>query len=326
MFALVSALEVVNSLFLVVAGSELFLLRGRGGGWPVLPPGLKRRVAVGLCALALLNLAVRLPLWLDYHYTHGSFFLHRLASWSIEWVVAPAVALSHLAGSSGAVSALLWTLVWAFVRARWGLSWPALLCKHVPPPACLRERVFESEVVPGLWRGGGAFPGAVAWGRLLACGVVLLTAVLFRLAGMDDYLHHTESLRVVGIALLFVVLNILDVRRHDPDILPADYVRALARAIAYAIPAFPVAAVVISTAFLVLVSLFELVHVDPHRLSSAIYYGTLYGPLYVIYWKIKVDLVGGGSTVLPSMVGSGGEGAAVSNTEAVRRARMSAMG
>jgi hypothetical protein len=179
-------------------------------------------------------------------------------------------------------------------------------------------------VVPGLWRGGGAFPGAVAWGRLLACGVVLLTAVLFRLAGMDDYLHHTESLRVVGIALLFVLLNILDVRRHDPDILPADYVRALARAIAYAIPAFPVAAVVISTAFLVLVSLFELMHVDPHRLSSAIYYGTLYGPLYVIYWKIKVDLIGGGSTVLPSMVvGSGGVGA---STEAVRRARMSAMG
>ena len=62
-------------------------------------------------------------------------------------------------------------------------------------------------------------------------------------------------------------------------------------AVAFALLVFPVAAVAIGTAFLVLVSLVEMLGLDPHFLSSLIYYGVLYGPFYLIYWKAKRDLV-----------------------------------
>lgn len=46
---------------------------------------------------------------------------------------------------------------------------------------------------------------------------------------------------------------------------------------------FPFAAVLISTAFLVLVSVVQFIGLDPHFLNGAIYYGTLYGPFYLAY-------------------------------------------
>lgn len=46
---------------------------------------------------------------------------------------------------------------------------------------------------------------------------------------------------------------------------------------------FPFAAVLISTAFLLLVSIVQFIGLDPHFLNGAIYYGTLYGPFYLAY-------------------------------------------
>ena len=43
--------------------------------------------------------------------------------------------------------------------------------------------------------------------------------------------------------------------------------------------------------FFVLVTICDLIHVDPNFLQWPIYYGTLYGPFSVVYWKVKKNWV-----------------------------------
>ena len=97
-------------------------------------------------------------------------------------------------------------------------------------------------------------------------------------------------------------LNFADIRRHDPDLAVSHCGRAfLIHAFLYVLPAFPaLAAIGISTDFLVLVSAFEAAHLDPHMLNQSIYYGTVYGLLWLLYRKAKLNLVGKAS-LLPTV-------------------------
>ena len=69
------------------------------------------------------------------------------------------------------------------------------------------------------------------------------------------------------------------------------FLNTLWSAIAFALLVFPLSAIAIGTVLLMLVSIVEMVGIDPHFLSSLVYYGVLYGPFYVVYWKAKNQLV-----------------------------------
>ena len=69
------------------------------------------------------------------------------------------------------------------------------------------------------------------------------------------------------------------------------FLSSLWSAVAFALLVFPLAAVAIGTALLVLVLIVEMLGLDPHFLSALVYYGVLYGPFYLVYWKAKQTLV-----------------------------------
>ncbi len=53
------------------------------------------------------------------------------------------------------------------------------------------------------------------------------------------------------------------------------------------LPIYPFAAVVISFGCLLVITIFEDLHIDTVLLNGPIYYCTLYGPLIMIYWDVK---------------------------------------
>ena len=64
------------------------------------------------------------------------------------------------------------------------------------------------------------------------------------------------------------------------------------------LPVYPFLAVVISFGFLFVITAFEKLHLPLQVLNGPIYYGTLYGPLMMLYWDVKKQLHDRGN-VLP---------------------------
>ena len=64
------------------------------------------------------------------------------------------------------------------------------------------------------------------------------------------------------------------------------------------LPVYPFLAVVISFGFLFVITLFEKLHLPSDILNAPIYFGTLYGPLIMMYWDVKKTVVRSGN-VLP---------------------------
>ena len=57
------------------------------------------------------------------------------------------------------------------------------------------------------------------------------------------------------------------------------------------LPIYPFLAVIISFGFLLVITIFETLHLDLSVLNGPIYYGTLYGPFSLIYKHVKQDIV-----------------------------------
>ena len=80
------------------------------------------------------------------------------------------------------------------------------------------------------------------------------------------------------------------------------FIRQLLQSFCRLLPVYPFLAVLISFGFLFLITTFETLHLPLEILNMPIYYGTLYGPLGLMYWDVKKcvvrDLVKGGS-ILP---------------------------
>ena len=55
------------------------------------------------------------------------------------------------------------------------------------------------------------------------------------------------------------------------------------------LPVYMPAAVAISCGFLVVITLVENVGISPDFLNIPVYYGTLYGPLTLTYWEVKMQ-------------------------------------
>lgn len=69
------------------------------------------------------------------------------------------------------------------------------------------------------------------------------------------------------------------------------------------LPVYPFLAVLISFCFLFVINIFEYLRLPVELLNWPIYYGTLYGPLSFIYYKVKQDVVQESKMLLPSATG-----------------------
>ena len=71
------------------------------------------------------------------------------------------------------------------------------------------------------------------------------------------------------------------------------FFRLLLKSFCRLLPIYPFLAVLISFGFLFVVSFFEKMNLSTHILNNPIYYGTLYGPLSLMYWDVKKGVLGG---------------------------------
>jgi|EP00970_Alexandrium_tamarense_P005892 hypothetical protein len=85
------------------------------------------------------------------------------------------------------------------------------------------------------------------------------------------------------------------------------FLRQLLQSFCRLLPIYPFLAVVISFGFLFLITTFETLHLPLEILNMPIYYGTMYGPLSLMYWDakkamVKGAFVNGGARVLGGIV------------------------
>lgn len=117
---------------------------------------------------------------------------------------------------------------------------------------------------------------------------------IFRLLGFDGVVSHTESMKVPILTAFFIVLLYFDVRRIRLTMPLHVFGRALVDAITFSVVAIPFAAILISCMFLLIVSFLEKIGANPEHselMNRLVFYGTLYGPFYLIYWNAKKRLL-----------------------------------
>lgn len=184
-------------------------------------------------------------------------------SWWTQWLVAAASSLTGAMEMVGA-TALVWLLVLVLAAA-------------------LRLMVFTQQPLTVTWRQDVYY-----------VSVFTLLAVAVRELGFDHHVHHSELMKVTVLLLLSTALLYADARRHTNNFTLLQFFVSIGRAVVYAALAFPVAAVLISFGFLVLTSLLRRLGGDPEHsevVNGVVYYGVLYGPLYIVYWHTKRALL-----------------------------------
>jgi hypothetical protein len=127
--------------------------------------------------------------------------------------------------------------------------------------------------------------------RATATSLLLITV---RELGFDHYMHHSEVVKITVLLLLSTTLLYIDVSRYTNNFTIQQFIRIIGSAVMYAVAAFPVAAVMISCVFLVITSVMRKLGGDPEHstlVNSVVYYGVLYGPLSVVYWHAKRELI-----------------------------------
>jgi hypothetical protein len=127
---------------------------------------------------------------------------------------------------------------------------------------------------------------------LAGFAVVLIINVLDRVSGAaviaNEVIHR--CLHVPKILLVILTYSIglyIDCRRIQPTIHTCTFLQALLAAFLQTLPLYPLLAIAISFGFLILINLFQFLQLRLELLNMPIYYGTLYGPFSLVYFKVK---------------------------------------
>lgn len=130
--------------------------------------------------------------------------------------------------------------------------------------------------------------------RLFYSTAISLLFITLRLLGFDKVVSHTETMKIVTLTIFFLLLLYVDVQRLREGLPLHLYCRALLEALLYSLVAIPVAAIAISCVFLIIVACLQKVGADPEHsdmMNALVFYGTLYCPFYILYWKAKQRLL-----------------------------------
>lgn len=131
---------------------------------------------------------------------------------------------------------------------------------------------------------------------------VLICNVVERLLGFSVLFVHTvlhrflHAPKIVLVAVFYLIALYVDCRRCV-SVLPQNkltlsaFCREVGRGFCYVLPVYPFLAVLISCGFFCALTILDLLNMDATILNWPIYYGTLYGPFSLVYWKVKRRLV-----------------------------------
>ena len=132
--------------------------------------------------------------------------------------------------------------------------------------------------------------------RWILAGVALVN-VLDRVTGAALWTRHTlEQLmhapKIFLAAVLYTATLYADCVRHEPNLsFLTRFLPKVGMAFIRILPLYPFLAVLISFGFLLVISIFESLHLPLSWLNAPIYYGTLYGPFSLVYFRVKQQIV-----------------------------------
>ena len=143
---------------------------------------------------------------------------------------------------------------------------------------------------------------------LLPCAVVLTVNVVERLLGtagttLGEVFHRfLHAPKILFAAACYIIVLYYDCRRVQTSLQVIPFLRQVGLAFLYVLPVYPFLAVLISFGFLLIINIFEALHIDEQILNWPIYYGVLYGPFSFVYWRVKEKVVQERNS-LPSTMG-----------------------
>lgn len=122
--------------------------------------------------------------------------------------------------------------------------------------------------------------------------LLFFSGFFFLHSGKNIYVQWLSQFSLI--VLSFIAVLYLDIHRFRDDISIRKFFLGLFQAVLYSLGAIPILMILISFFFLILSSLLEALGAHPENsaiFNQLIYYGTLYGPFYVIYWNAKHRLL-----------------------------------
>jgi len=136
-------------------------------------------------------------------------------------------------------------------------------------------------------------------------GLVITVNVFERITGaaaitrgfLSGFFHLPK---IVLAALSFNVALYYDCRRSQPAQTVRTFLPMVGKAFLRVLPAYPFLAVIFSFGFMILINIFETFHLNLKLLNWPIYYGTLYGPFFFVYYKVKERVIDESLNTLPS--------------------------
>lgn len=153
----------------------------------------------------------------------------------------------------------------------------------------------------------------------IVLAVVILINLIDRLVGAALILNQVfETLlhvpKIVLAAVLYVAVLYVDCLRHvnvtdgkkpslflsSGSLTPQRFLTRVGMEFLKLLPLYPFLAVLISCGFMFVISACEHLHISPEWLNWPIYYGTLYGPFSLVYFKVKSKIVEEESYFLPA--------------------------
>ena len=135
--------------------------------------------------------------------------------------------------------------------------------------------------------------------------IVVFVNFIDRVTGAADVVNEAlkgflHTPRVVFAAVVYVVALYYDCRRVSRATLTLKtFLPLVGKAFLRVLPAYPFLAVAISFVFMIVINIFEALHLPLEILNWPIYYGTLYGPFSFVYWKVKERVVDESFNTLP---------------------------
>lgn len=131
---------------------------------------------------------------------------------------------------------------------------------------------------------------------LMPSAIVLVINVVERLSigtttasrVLHQFLHIPK---ILFAAASYVLVLYYDCRRVQSSLAVGPFLRQVGWAFLYVLPVYPFLAVLISFGFLLVINVFEFLHLDEQILNMPIYYGVMYGPFSFVYWRVKEKMI-----------------------------------
>jgi hypothetical protein len=172
------------------------------------------------------------------------------------------------------------------------------------------EYLLASNMIDNMRRGADYWSKRILHVQNIGAALILaIINVLERITGASEFAKDLfqgfiHAPKILFAAIVYILALRVDCLGVAPYLGWKAFLYKVGVAFLYVLPVYPALAVLISFGFLIVINIFEILHLNEDILNFPIYYGTLYGPFSFVYWKVKGDILEE-RTTLPTSIGQG---------------------